>query len=127
MSRSARNTSIAASSAKWRGSTKPGTCGAQHTRQGLPPTVCVASWRVETSAPNWRVETEFHYFRWDDFVAADARKSDWRRFPAGIATMMEFILTGTVYRYAVASWRYVLFFIYPLLAIAGIIGLAILA
>ncbi len=87
----------------------------------------VASWRVETAAPNWRVDTEYHYFRWDDFVAADACKSDWRRLPAGVATMMEFIFTGTVYRYAVASWRYVLFFTYPLLAIAGIIGLSILA
>ena len=31
----------------------------------------VASWTVETSGPNWRVTTDFHWFRWDDFVAAD--------------------------------------------------------
>ena len=29
----------------------------------------VASWTVETCfGPNWRVATDFHWFRWDDFV-----------------------------------------------------------
>ncbi len=31
----------------------------------------VANWTIETWGPNWRVVTEFHHFRWDDFVAAD--------------------------------------------------------
>ncbi len=39
-----------------------------------PPTLsadgAVANWTVETCGPNWRVTTEFHWFRWDDFVAS---------------------------------------------------------
>ena len=31
----------------------------------------VASWTIEAWAANWRVRTDFHYFRWDDFVVAD--------------------------------------------------------
>ena len=54
----------------------------------------VANWTVETWGPNWRVSTDFHWFRWDDFVTADTAESDWRRFPLGIAALMEFILTG---------------------------------
>ena len=42
----------------------------------------VANWTVETSGPNWHVTTEFHWFRWDDFVAADMAASDWTEISA---------------------------------------------
>jgi hypothetical protein len=87
----------------------------------------VANWTVETWGPNWRVLTDFHYFRWDDFVAADMVESDWWRFPLGIAALMEFILTGTVVRYFIAAWRYGGFFLYPLVFILGMIWLSISA
>jgi hypothetical protein len=87
----------------------------------------VANWTVETWGPNWRVGTDFHWFRWDDFVVADTAESDWRRFPLGIAALMEFILTGTVVRYFVVAWRYGGFFLYPLVFILGMMWLAISA
>ena len=31
----------------------------------------VASWTADTSGPDWGVATDYHYFRWDDFVSAD--------------------------------------------------------
>jgi hypothetical protein len=85
----------------------------------------VASWAVEAWGPNWRVATDFHWFRWDDFVAADMAKSDWWRFPLGIAALMEFILTGTVIKYFIVAWRYGGFFLYPLVFILGMAWLAI--
>jgi hypothetical protein len=87
----------------------------------------VASWTVETFGPNWHVSTDFHWFRWDDFVTADMARSDWWRFPLGIATMMEFILTGTVVRYFLVAWRYGGFFLYPLVFILGTMWLSIAA
>jgi hypothetical protein len=87
----------------------------------------VANWTVETSGPNWRVTTDFHWFRWDDFVAADMAKSDWWRFPLGIAALMEFILTGTVIKYFIVAWRYGGFFLYPLVFILGMGWLSIAA
>ena len=87
----------------------------------------VASWTVETWGPNWRVATDFHWFRWDDFVAADMAKSDWWRFPLGIAAVMEFILTGTAIKYFTAAWRYGGFFLYPLVFILGMAWLSIAA
>ena len=74
-------------------------------------------WRAGRSSacgPNWRVTTDFHWFRWDDFVRADAAESDWLRFPLGIAALMEFILTGTVVKYFIIAWRYGGFFLSPL-------------
>ena len=81
---------------------------------GLSADGAVASWTVETWGPNWRVATDFHRFRWDDFVRADAAESDWWRFPLGIAALMEFVLTGTVVKYFIVAWRYGGFFLYPL-------------
>jgi len=86
-----------------------------------------ANWTIETWGPNWRVTTDFHYFRWDDFVAADMMVRDWWRFPLGIAALMEFILTGTVVRYFIVAWRYGGFFLYPLVFILGTIWLSIAA
>ena len=87
----------------------------------------VTSWTVETWGPNWRVATDFHHLRWDDFVAADVADSDWWRFPLGIAAMMEFVLTGTVLRYFIIAWRYGIFFVLPLLYVFGIGWLSIAA
>lgn len=85
----------------------------------------IASWTVESRGPNWQVTTEFHWFRWDDFVTADGARSDWLRFPLGIAALMEFILTGTVTKYFVVAWRYGGFFLFPLLYLVGMAWLAI--
>ena len=85
----------------------------------------VNNWTIETYGPNWRVTTDFHLFRWDDFVAADTAKSDWWRFPLGIAALMEFVLTGTVVRYFIIAWRYGAFFLFPLLYLVGMTWLAI--
>src|SRR5271170_7490430 len=93
----------------------------------LSPDGAVASWTVETSGPNWRVETDFHYFRWDDIVFADMADSDWWRFPLGFAALMEFVLTGTATKYFIIAWRYGGFFLYPILAILGMFWMSISA
>jgi hypothetical protein len=91
----------------------------------LAPDGAVANWSVETWGPNWRVVTDFHQFRWDDFIIADAAESDWLRFPLGIAALLEFILTGTVVKYFIVAWRYGGFFLSPLVYILGMTWLAI--
>jgi len=85
----------------------------------------VASWSVACSGPNWRVATDFHWFRWDDFVRADAAESDWLRFPLGIAALMEFILNGTVVKYFIMAWRYGGFFLSPLVYVLGMMWASI--
>lgn len=87
----------------------------------------VANWTVDTSGPNWRVETDFYYFRWDDIVSADMAESDWWRFPLGMAAMMEFVLTGTVVKYFIIAWRYGGFFLYPIAFVGGMLWLSISA
>jgi hypothetical protein len=94
-----------------------------------PPSVAPdgtqATWTIETWGPNWRVVTEFHQFRWDDFIIADAAESDWLRFPLGMAALMEFVLTGTVIRYFQVAWRYGGFFLFPFAYMLGMMWLSI--
>jgi len=85
----------------------------------------VANWTAETRGTNWRVATDYYYFRWDDIVAADRSVSDWRRFPGGIAALLEFAVNGTGFKYFVYSWRYGSFFAYPLFAIGVMCALSI--
>ncbi len=86
----------------------------------------IASWTIETCGPNWRVTTDFYEFRWHDMVAADMTVSAWRRIPLGVAALLEFIVTGTVFRYFAVAWRYGLFALYPLIVLGGMLGLSIL-
>ena len=95
MSRSASSTSIAVSFARWRGFRKAWNVQGKVSPVNLSADGAVANWTVETSGPNWRVATDYYYFRWDEFVSADMQESDWWRFPLGIAALAEFILTGT--------------------------------
>jgi hypothetical protein len=85
----------------------------------------VANWTAETWGPNWRLVTDYYYFRWDDIVAADSAVSDWWAFPLGLAALLEFLLTGTAIKYFIVAWRYGFFFLSPLVYILGMIWLAI--
>jgi len=85
----------------------------------------VANWKVESWGPNWRVATDYYCFDWGDLVIADARQSEWKRFPLGLASIVEFILTGTAFRYFSVSPRYPAFFLYPLVVLGGMIWLSV--
>jgi hypothetical protein len=85
----------------------------------------VASWRIETRAPNWRVETEYRSLRWDDVVAADFARSDVVRLPRALFAFADFIFSGTALRYFAVNWRYGLFFLYPIVILAAFAAAAI--
>jgi len=84
----------------------------------------VTSWRVETRGPNWAVETEYRSLLWGDFVVSDFKRSNWERVPSAIAAFADFIGTGTAWRYFTVSWRYGLFFLYPVLLLILFAGIA---
>jgi hypothetical protein len=85
----------------------------------------LANWKIETRGANWRVETDFILLRWDDFVSADFARSNLERVPRGIIALGDFIVSGAAYRYLRSSVRYFLFFLYPLVLLAGLIGVAV--
>lgn len=75
----------------------------------------IAAWHVRTQGPDWSTDSEYRALIWSDFVIQDFARSDWVRVPRGISAFMDFIASGTAWRYFRVNWRYGLFFAYPLL------------
>jgi hypothetical protein len=84
----------------------------------------LASWKIEATGPNWRTETDFVLLGWDDFVIADFARSNVERVPRGILAFGDFVISGAACRYLRSSVRYFLFFLYPLILLAGLIAIA---
>jgi pimeloyl-ACP methyl ester carboxylesterase len=71
-------------------------------------------WRVRARAADWQVEAVHEVLLWDDIVHGDfARPTPIRLFKAALA-YVDFIATGTMFRYFSANHRYVIFFLIPL-------------
>lgn len=87
----------------------------------------VASWNVDSKGSNWRTETVYRLLRWDDFVVQDLGSSNLKRVPKGFATLIDFIFSGTAWRYFRVSVRYGFFFLCPVLIFAISAMLAIFA
>jgi hypothetical protein len=83
---------------------------------------------VTTTGPDWQVETDYRLVRWHDVIDAFGRRSIGSRISVGILAFLDFVLSGTLWRYLLANWRYAGFFLYPfvmfglLLAAAFLIG-----
>ena len=86
----------------------------------------VLAWPITASGPDWRVETRFHYYAWNDLIAEDFARPDWHSIPAGLLSLADFIVTGTALRYLIVAWRYWLFSFYPFALSLLFAGIAML-
>jgi hypothetical protein len=85
-----------------------------------------ARWRIATSGPNWRVDTDYRFVRWDDILESADREPMWRRIPRGFLALFDFA-GGALGGYFRQNWRYALFFLYPFLLFAALVAVAVLA
>ncbi|WP_166303658.1 alpha/beta hydrolase [Bradyrhizobium sp. 2S1] len=72
-----------------------------------------ASCNLEAWGPNWKTCITFEMLRWDDLIRRDSGVGMVPRLVQSTVALFDFILTGTVFRYAIASWKYALFFLFP--------------
>ncbi|MGY3586154.1 hypothetical protein ACVIGB_004786 [Bradyrhizobium sp. USDA 4341] len=72
-----------------------------------------ASCDLEAWGPNWKTDNTFEMLRWDDLIRRDSGVGLVPRLVQSVKALFNFILTGTLFRYAVASWKYALFFVFP--------------
>jgi hypothetical protein len=86
---------------------------------GIEATPVSASWEMEASGPNWNTRTSYEMLRWDDLILEDHARSMWSRLGQAFVTLADFILTGTLFRFMYASWKYAGFFLFPYLYLAG--------
>ena len=83
-------------------------------------------WNVTTTGPDWLVETDYRLVRWHDVIEAFGRRSICSRISIGILTFLDFVMTGTLWRYLLTNWRYAGFFLYPFVMFGLLIASAFL-
>lgn len=77
---------------------------------------------ITTQGNGWRTETEFCQFGTADIFDEYAARTTPKRMLTGFRAFMNILLTGTLWRYLVTSWRFVLFFLWPFLLSLAILG-----
>jgi hypothetical protein len=90
------------------------------------PDHAVVTTTIETIAPDWTVDTDFRLLAWDDIVKKDfARPIGWR-LPVSFGILLDFFLSGTVFRYFASAWRFALYFLFPYFIVALFLAVGIL-
>ena len=79
---------------------------------------------VDASGEGWHTETEVVLYGLGDLNAVYAERNPVIRLLTGLGALADFILTGTFFRFVWTSWRYSLFFLYPLVTLAGVLAIA---
>ncbi|MEZ5877414.1 MAG: hypothetical protein R3D43_06415 [Tepidamorphaceae bacterium] len=86
-----------------------------------------ASWTLALEAEGWRCEAEYLFLRWDDIVARDFARWFPERVLRSFVTLLDYLLSGTLFAMGKAFHRTAILWLYPFIAIAGILALAVLA
>lgn len=77
-----------------------------------------AWWTVRARAANWQVEATHEVLLWDDIVRGDFTRSLPVRLLNAARAYLDFIVTGTMFRYIMANQRYAIFFLFPIFSVA---------
>jgi pimeloyl-ACP methyl ester carboxylesterase len=84
--------------------------------------------RIATRGEDWASETDFRLLAWDDLVKGDFARPIWQRVPLSLGVLADFLVSGTVFRYFFAAWRFALYFLFPfVLSLAFVIVAAFAA
>jgi hypothetical protein len=94
------------------------TWGVQVTISAVDNSAETSAWTVNTSGQNWRVQTDYELWSWDDIVNANAQRSDFARLPNAAGVYVDLLISGTLLKYLKANLRYFSFAIVPPLEIA---------
>ncbi|HTV70522.1 MAG TPA: hypothetical protein VMF90_18490 [Rhizobiaceae bacterium] len=89
--------------------------------------VTTASLDAEASGDGWRTATEIVLYGLGDLDGLYSSRPAILRFFSGLWALCDFIVTGTLFRFIRTSWRYGLFFGYPLLISAVLAVISVLA
>ena len=97
-----------------------------------PSEPCFPSLHASHSGEAFATETEIVVLEWGDLILDYAARPAHTRFFDGYAALFDFLATGTVVAYFRTSWRYGLFFAFPLLVLVASLligwgGVALLA
>lgn len=81
--------------------------------------ISTGNFTVAAAGEGWATTTELVIYDLGELNAEYAARSTVQRGLAGLVAVADFIVSGTFFRYLAVSWRYGLFFIFPLLVLIG--------
>jgi len=73
----------------------------------------MASWTIETKAPDWQTRTDYDFLRFEDFIQRDLAQPIWRIVFHAVWIYWRLIFRGTAYRFFAANWRFATFITWP--------------
>lgn len=73
----------------------------------------VWSTEITTHGDDWSARTDFRLLAWDDLVKGDFARPIWQRVPLSLGVLADFLVSGTIFHYFFAAWRFALYFIAP--------------
>ena len=85
--------------------------------------VATGEFSLRTSGKDWSTQTDFVLYGLGDITMFYASRNPVVRLLSGVIALLDFVVTGTFFRFVAVSWRYSLFFLYPLV----LLGIAIAA
>jgi len=76
----------------------------QHVSEGE-----IASWSIDTKAGDWQTHTTYDFLRVEDLILRDMAMPIWRIVTSTIWIYLRLIVSGTVFRFMAANWRFLTF------------------
>ena len=92
---------------------------ATSTEPRSPTAISSGNFTVAASGEGWATSTEVVIYDLGELNEEYAARSVARRALGGLLAIGDFVVSGTFFRYVTVSWRYGLFFIFPLLVLVG--------
>jgi hypothetical protein len=86
--------------------------------------VASGEFSLHATGQGWSATTDFILYGLGDITLFYASRNPLRRLASGLFSLVDFVATGTFFRFVTTSWRYALFFIYPLLICCVILAAA---
>jgi pimeloyl-ACP methyl ester carboxylesterase len=79
----------------------------------------IASWTIETAAPDWETHTRYDFLRFEDFIQRDLAAPIWQTVFHAVWIYWRLVFRGTIARFWKANWRFATFITYPHLVLLG--------
>jgi pimeloyl-ACP methyl ester carboxylesterase len=79
----------------------------------------IASWTIETTAPDWQTRTRYDFLRFEDFIQHDLAAPIWHTVFHAVWIYWRLVFSGTIARFWKANWRFATFITYPHLMLLG--------
>ncbi|MGH6859544.1 MAG: hypothetical protein ACRECY_04765, partial [Phyllobacterium sp.] len=87
--------------------------------------VATGTFSLNACGAGWAARTDFVLYGLGDITLFYASRNPALRLLSGLLALFDFIATGTFFRFVATSWRYALFFLYPLVTLFAIAAAAI--